>query len=240
MTHGSLFSGIGGFDLAAQWVGWQNIWQCEKDKFCQKVLSKNFPGKIIYDDIITTDWTQAPKVDVISGGFPCQPFSQAGKRTGKEDDRYLWPAMLEVISAIRPTWVVGENVAGIVSMALDDVCADLENQGYEVQPVIIPACAVGATHRRDRVWILAYASSKRVPRLPSQAVCRESSFHGDQNVGGTKDLLRRPSVYAPKLCRGGDGISNRMDRLKSLGNAIVPQVAYEIFMGIDIIENSLP
>jgi len=160
MTHDhiDLFSGIGGFALAARWAGFETVQFVEIDKFCQKVLNKNFPGVPIHDDIKTFHWTEASPF-ILTGGFPCQPFSCAGKRRGKEDDRFLWPEMLRVISEARPTWVIGENVAGFINMGLDDCISDLENQGYEVQTFIIPACAVNAPHRRDRVWIVAHTST---------------------------------------------------------------------------------
>lgn len=160
MTHASLFSGIGGFDLAAEWAGWINVFNCEIDKFCQKVLRYHFPNAIQYEDIKSTDFAiYRGGVDVLTGGFPCQPFSLAGKRRGSDDNRYLWPEMLRAIREIQPRWVVGENVLGIVSwsggMVFEQVCADLEGEGYEVQPFLIPACAVDAPHRRDRVWFVA-------------------------------------------------------------------------------------
>lgn len=160
MTHGSLFSGIGGFDLAAAWAGWENIFACEIDPFCQKVLKYHFPKSTLYENIRTTDFTVwRGRIDVLSGGFPCQPFSTAGKRKGTEDERYLWPEMLRAIREISPRWVVGENVLGIVNwnggMVFEQVCADLEAEGYEVQPYVLPACGVGAPHKRDRVWFAA-------------------------------------------------------------------------------------
>lgn len=160
MTHASLFSGIGGFDLAAEWAGWTNVFNCEIDPFCRKVLAYHFPNAIQYEDVKATDFTvHRGGVDVLTGGFPCQPFSLAGKRRGTSDNRYLWPEMLRAIREIRPRWVVGENVLGIVNwsdgMVFEQVCADLEGEGYEVQPFLIPACAVDAPHRRDRVWFVA-------------------------------------------------------------------------------------
>lgn len=160
MTHGSLFSGIGGFDIAAQWAGWENVFACEIDPFCQKVLKYHFPKSTLYENIRTTDFTiWRGRIDVLSGGFPCQPFSTAGKRKGTEDDRYLWPEMLRAIREISPRWVVGENVLGIVNwnggMVFEQVCADLEAEGYEVQPYVLPACGVGAPHQRNRVWFVA-------------------------------------------------------------------------------------
>lgn len=161
MTHASLFSGIGGFDLAAEWMGWQNVFNCEIDSFCRKVLAYHFPEAKQYEDVKTTDFTiYRGRIDVLTGGFPCQPFSLAGKRKGADDNRYLWPEMLRAIREIKPRWVVGENVFGIVNwsdgMVFEQVQSDLENEGYEVQPYIIPACAVDAPHRRDRVWFVAH------------------------------------------------------------------------------------
>ena len=167
MTHMSLFSGIGGLDIAAEMAGFRTVGQCEWADYPTKVLEKHWPDVPRWRDIRTLtkesfyERTGLRTVDVISGGFPCQPFSiaVAGKRRGKEDDRYLWPEMLRVIKELRPRWVVGENVAGIVSMALDQVLADLEAAGYEARAVIIPACAVDAPHRRDRCAIIANCKS---------------------------------------------------------------------------------
>jgi DNA (cytosine-5)-methyltransferase 1 len=156
LNHISLFSGIGGIDLAAHWAGFQTIQLVERDPFCQKVLQKNFPGVPIHGDITTFDATGfRGRTHLVSGGFPCQPFSHAGKRRGKEDDRHLWPEMLRVIAEAQPTFVLGENVAGFVNLALDDCLFDLEAQGYEAWAFVLPACAVTALHRRDRCFIVA-------------------------------------------------------------------------------------
>lgn len=165
-----LFSGIGGFSLAGSWAGMETAAFCEINEFCQKVLRKNFPGVPIYDDVFAVTREQLEKdgaisgdrtVELVCGGFPCQPFSVAGKQRGKEDDRHLWPEMFRIIQELRPTWVVGENVTGLIRLALDDVLADLESEGYTVRTFIIPASAVGAPHRRDRVWIVGYSDSVR-------------------------------------------------------------------------------
>jgi|LakMenEpi03Aug12_release.lakeMendotaPanAssembly.Ray.scaffolds.fasta_scaffold240306_1 DNA (cytosine-5)-methyltransferase 1 len=163
MTHGSLFSGIGGFDLAAEWMGWENVFHCEWNEFGKKVLHHYWPQSISYHDITKTDFTiHRGKIDILTGGFPCQPYSSAGKRKGKEDERHLWPEMLRAIREIQPRWVVGENVLGLVNwsggLVFHEVQADLEAAGYEVWPYVLPAVSVNAPHRRDRVWFVAYAS----------------------------------------------------------------------------------
>ena len=164
MTHGSLFSGIGGFDLVAEWMGWDNVFHCELNPFGQRVLKYYWPNSITYGDITKTDFTiHRGTIDVLTGGFPCQPYSQAGERRGKEDERHLWPEMLRAIREIQPRWVVGENVRGLTNwnggMVFDEVQSDLETIGYEVTPFILPACSTNAPHRRGRVWFVAYNNS---------------------------------------------------------------------------------
>lgn len=197
MNHASLFSGIGGAEVAASMMGWQNLFHCEIQEFPRKVLDYWFPNSESYEDITKTDFTKwHGKVDVLTGEFPCQPFSLAGRRKGADDNRYLWPQMLRAIRQIHPTWVVGENVAGIKTMVescqvtqmgrtdylfeenhlyreesrftLDKICADLEAEGYSVQPIVIPACAIGAPHRRDRVWIVAHRSDPRAETVQQE------------------------------------------------------------------------
>ena len=351
MRHGSLFSGIGGFDLAAQWMGWETVAQVEWDKWCQKVLAKNFPNSLRFGDIvefnkmlqdgkITTDTecqrtfrqsenkedgrnrkeiftngVQTAKgiipcgnssignderinighIDILTGGFPCQPFSHAGKRKGTDDSRYLWPEMLTTIRILKPTFVVGENVAGLVSMengkTLDGILSDLANEGYQTEQFIIPACGVGAWHRRDRIWIVAYNNNARdrtsegrinknwqkkdEKQQQSQSesngynkvtihytrnkslttndqwVFPDSISRGQSGQGeyersiNTETVKDREAVkfrtgsssdiwsIEPSVGRVANGIPNRVDRLKGLGNAIVPQVAYQIFKAIE-------
>lgn len=152
MNHLDLFSGIGGFSLAAHWAGIETIAFCEKDKFCQKVLAKHWPDVIIYPDVKELDFTA--KVDLLTAGFPCQPFSVAGSKKGVKDDRYLWPEVIRIIALCRPAWVILENVPGIIPM-LDPILADLENQDYSWQAFLVPASSVGAPHKRERIWIIA-------------------------------------------------------------------------------------
>lgn len=325
LTHLSLFSGIGGLDLAAELAGFRTVGQCEWADYPTKVLEKHWPDVPRWRDIRTLtgesfyEKTGMRTVDVVSGGFPCQPFSVAGKRRGKEDDRYLWPEMLRVISELRPAWVVGENVAGIVNMALDTVLSDLENIGYACQALIIPACAVDAPHRRDRVCIvgwkrsacnLFYSNSESAehknigksekgkqeqPRVgglytdvsDSESIRLQREWSGGDQIGGTRpekaqperrcDVLsdtdngswtlwgnREPSTTEetatgradfggrapecvtgewwpaePNVGRVANGVPSRVDRLKCLGNAVVPQQFYPIFQTIADIERGI-
>lgn len=347
MTHASLFSGIGGFDYAAALLGWINIFDCEIDAFCRKVLEYHFPNSVHYGDItkqIFKEWRG--KIDVLSGGFPCQPFSLAGQRKGADDNRYLWPEMLRVIREILPRWVVGENVAGILTMVqpgaevevggqaslfgedyrkrvlhrqeyvIETICRDLECEGYAVQPLLIPACAVGAPHRRDRIWFIAHRTNAGVEAMQFTgqngiyAVGTSSHADGDRYTScGTscrteKERCERDAVSGQRggrcewfngldgfsriaadpygkrqkygndqgperrnkpderfktqysssiwekfptqspICSGDDGLSGRLDGItfskwrqesvKAYGNAIVPQVAYEIFKTIEL------
>jgi len=287
MKHGSLFSGIGGFDLAAEWMGWENVFQVEWDGFCQKVLAKNFPNVKRYGDIKEFDGTKyRGLIDIISGGFPCQPYSLAGRRKGKADDRHLWPEMLRTIREIQPHWIVGENVPGIINwsggLVFHEVQIDLETEGYEVFPLILPAVGRGGIHRRRRVWFIAHASSyakskqnrksfktkgagqtinKSIRRRQLQTVQYNglddlSQYITNTNINGLQRNTPKPQTqrYAngfyeivnggnypseSPICRTNDGISNRVDRIKGLGNAIVPQVVYQIFKTIEEINNKL-
>lgn len=334
MRHLDLFSGIGGFALAAQTVWgeeYENIGFCDNDKFCQQVLKKHWPNSPIYDDIRTltnassarrqqesgsslgdegshegwlkknnnqsTSYDQSARsADLITGGFPCQPFSAAGRRKGTADDRHLWPEMFRVIREFAPLWVVAENVRGLATwndgMVLEQVCADLESEGYQVQPFIIPAVALNAPHRRDRIWFVAHRTGDRREgrktafptqkghaTRPKQARQLARRFEGpysddtDTQRSGLEKRKKKLRTWlqnfignnreqkswsnewlevAAELCRVDDGLpaeldglklsksAHRKERLKSLGNAIVPQVAMEIFKTIKSLTNPGP
>jgi DNA (cytosine-5)-methyltransferase 1 len=295
MRHGSLFSGIGGFDLAAEWMGWENIFHCEWMEFPRKVLDYHFPNADSHIDICKTDFKKyANTIDILTGGFPCQPFSLAGKRKGQDDERYLWGEMLRAIQEIKPRFVIAENVFGITNidggLVFQQVCLDLENEGYEVQPFIIPASAKNAPHRRDRCWFIAYANGNDGRSTNRESGCQESKANGEGeqsvhsrtwtngNEGNVADSqrnglehwnearnLQTESIKTQKkggnftndfeangsqsnwemfptkspICSGNDGLSNRLDgitfpkwraeSIKGYGNAIVPQIAYQLF-----------
>jgi DNA (cytosine-5)-methyltransferase 1 len=270
MIHGDLFSGIGGFSLAARWAGWSTSMLCEINPFDHHILKHHFPDAKIHSDIRKTDFTfYRGSIDVLTGGFPCQPFSQAGKRKGTDDERHLWPEMLRAIREIAPRWIVGENVRGLLNwdggMAFEQVCIDLESEGYEVQPVLIPACAINAPHRRDRVWIVAHRANARIKsvRREGENAVYESEFStnttsggGEENNGGRKSGFAHEKS-APNnwqkfptqspICGGGDGIPTELDgitfskwrneSISGYGNAVVPQVPLQIFKTINEIES---
>lgn len=298
MRHVDLFSGIGGFALAARMVGGiETVEFCEREPYAQRVLRKHWPYVPICNDIYEFKGNEYGPIDFITGGFPCQPYSVAGKRRGNEDDRAIWPQMLRVIREARPRWVLGENVPGIISLALDGVLADLEAEGYACESFVVPACAVDAKHRRDRVWIVAnsnksdsrtrgngreYPIGERAhnelagpdqgPKPVAHRTCNgwrqgkqdagrciEGTGTGPQsgswNNGETladcheqrpqrhgrlqqcaSELPSGPIRWPDEeewfaesgMGRVAHGIPNRVDRLRGLGNAIVPQVAAEI------------
>tara|TARA_R110002126_G_scaffold73328_1_gene182921 strand:+ start:817 stop:1719 length:903 start_codon:yes stop_codon:yes gene_type:complete len=294
MTHGSLFSGIGGFDLASKWMGWENVFHCEYDPFCQKVLKHHFPNSKLYEDVRTFDATDyAGRIDLLSGGFPCQPFSNAGLRKGTEDDRHLWPQMLRIIREISPRYVVGENVRGLLNwsggLVFEEVCSDLEAEGYEVTPYLLPACGKDAPHRRDRIWFIAHSNDSYDGRTPRQneseskeerlqernkiqQLSQSSKVFGnapdtdielskcgnDNREDGRSEQTERTKSFGkprgweefptqPPICGRDDGFPEGLDgitvsrwrnqSLKSYGNAIVPQVAHEIFKAIQKMED---
>lgn len=246
MTHASLFSGIGGFDLAAQWAGWDNIFNCEKDQFCQNILKNHFPNAIQYSDIQTTDFTiWRGHIDVLTGGFPCQPFSSAGKRLGTSDERNLWSEMLRAIREIQPKWIVGENVLGIINwsegLVFNQVCADLETEGYQVTPYVLPVAGVGALHQRYRVWFIAHAqrlglSASKIQRgaKPKEQVRHEYSMPTLETI--------KAYDFRSKSNKHGviDGLPIGLDEcsLHAYGNAIAPQLALLIFNAINLYQAS--
>lgn len=306
MNHGSLFSGIGGFDLAAEWMGWENKFHCEWNEFGQKVLKYYWPNATSYENIKTTDFSiWRGKISILTGGFPCQPYSNAGKRKGKEDERHLWPEMLRAIREIQPKYIVGENVYGIVNwnggMVFDEVQSEMEAAGYEVIPVILPACGINAPHRRERVWFIAFNSNGSTNRQKEsvggknrggiqeskqERIFRETynKFKGFNNIqhkeraatdtnsiglSGQRRTERQINTkedeywkkyriiddggwpYKSPIRGRNDGISERLDiesiseknwceqTIQGFGNAIVPQVAFEIFKIIELIDNEI-
>lgn len=310
MNHGSLFSGIGGFDLAAEWMGWNNLFHCEWNPFGQKVLKHYWPEAESFHDITQTDFKPyANRIDILTGGFPCQPYSLAGKRKGKDDERHLWPEMLRAIREIQPRWVVGENVFGLINwsggLVFHKVQSDLETEGYEVFPYVLPAAAVNAPHRRDRVWFVAHSNSAGLQkarteqqtagieqhgkldglstdssneRIESVRSEREHTIYGLRNAEAINGFLRNanyPNSTSKQgeyirqkgqrqfnrsdsrngidgfkdfptqslICGGNDGLPTKLDgitfskwrneSIKAYGNAIVPQVALQIFKAIE-------
>lgn len=277
--------------MAAEWMGWSNLFNCEWEEFPRQVLKHHFPNAIQYGDIKELDATAyAGRVDILTGGFPCQPYSLAGKRKGKEDERHLWPEMLRVVRECAPRYVVGENVRGLVGwndgLVFEEVCSDLEAEGYAVQPFLLPACGVGAPHRRDRVWFVAYAHDKgrsdghrQVQRADGEVRQRDDRsepcdasggnasdtdnkrLQGGKVTGGIEQSGKeRKQQFAgcvrptwqnfptvPPVCGGDDGLPKELDgitfskwrreSIKAYGNAIVPQVALQIFRAIEQYEN---
>jgi len=290
MKHGSLFSGLGGFDLAAEWMGWENIFHCEWMEFPRKVLDYHFPNADSHIDICKTNFKKyANKIDILTGGFPCQPFSMAGKRKGTDDERYLWGEMLRAIQEIKPAFVIAENVFGITNiddgLVFEQVCIDLEAEGYEVQPFVIPAAAKNAPHRRDRVWFVAtntdgngfnerhgnYEKHSSQGGQYAQRDIKQSNVNGDatdthsrrtqtrqdrevlgesHRQGATGGFINdntqsnwKQFPTQPPICGGDDGLPTELDgitfpkwraeSIKGYGNAIVPQVALEIFKQLE-------
>jgi DNA (cytosine-5)-methyltransferase 1 len=264
-----LFSGIGGFSLAASWAGGiETVAFCEIEPYCQKVLKKHWPDVPIFEDITKLRGEDVGAVELICGGPPCQPASCAGMRRGAEDDRWLWPEAIRLVREIHPRWCVFENPTGILTLdggvAFEHLLLELEAEGYEVQPVIIPACAVGAPHRRDRVWIVAYSQGRDDRRIPGkiqkqdeQQTKKRPQTWSAELGGASQTVTDTPSILPqrlrdrqgqeqpwrgswwsiePNVGRVAYGIPSRVDRLRGLGNAIVPQVAQEIFKAIVDIE----
>lgn len=240
MKHVDLCSGIGGFALGFQWAGLSKpVMFCDVEPWCRKVLAKHWPDVPIEEDVkvLANEPERIPDCTILTAGYPCQPFSQAGKRRGAEDDRHIWPYINEIIAHKRPTWCVFENVYGHVSMGLDEVLSDLEGQGYATRAFIVPACGVDAPHKRDRIWIIARnmadANGKGLERqwrgneLVSAREARHTACDCGEEVRARKAWLPEPAVG-----RVAHGIPRRVDRLRGLGNAIVPQIAMRIGLTI--------
>lgn len=288
MKHGSLFSGIGGFELAAQWMGWENIFHSEINPFGSKILDYYWPNSENIGDVKNADFTKyAGQIDIITGGFPCQPYSTAGKRFGKEDERHLWPYMLKAIREIKPRWVIGENVRGLISwnegMVFDEVHTDLETEGYEVQAFVLPASGVNAPHRRERVWFVAHTNFSRSEKSKlqySDILARPSWDNWETEIEPNENKLSASDTESTRfpsrierqreeqsrrgdvrnsipgywkdfpsespVCSGDDGLPSRLDgitiprwrkeSIMAYGNAIVPQVAFQLFKVIQKID----
>ena len=227
----SLFSGIGGLDMAAEWAGFKTVAFCERDEFCQKVLRKHWPKVRIFDDVRTLDTSELPAIDIVFGGYPCQPFSSAGQRKGTEDERHMWPHMLDIVRRTKPAWVVGENVKGHISLGLDEVLDDMESEGFETRAFAIPAGAVKAPHSRERVFVVSYSESNRHREGGEiRDFCKEDGGSGSRLL--SKFAFSTWWDTEPGIPRVAHGVPDRMDRLRSLGNAVVPQQAYPIFAAI--------
>ena len=192
-----LFSGIGGFSLGLEWAGMSTVAMCEKDPYCRKILAKHWPHLTIHEDIRNLDGKQyADSIDVVCGGFPCQPFSVAGKQRGSDDDRHLWPEMLRVIQESKPRWVIGENVFGFINMELDNVQADLEREHYTVRKFVLPAVAVDAHHRRDRIFIISYANSPAVWDISERQAQGRDHFQAVRQTFTPDDGKAQPLAYS--------------------------------------------
>lgn len=250
MRHSSLFSGIGGFDLAAKWMGWENVFQCEIDSYCNAILKKHFPTTIRYGNIKQEDFTRwNGSIDIISGGPPCQAVSKAGKRRGKADERWLFPEYKRVLSEVAPRWAVIENVRNLLRMGINEILDDLEEEGYISQPYLVPASAVGAFHNRERIWIVALKKDAYDTYTNSLGPYREEEHQRGSYEWGIEfrhQQISLPGSLVSQSVRNGtdprifgatNGISHRVDRIKSVGNAISPQVALQIFKAIQKVDN---
>jgi DNA (cytosine-5)-methyltransferase 1 len=212
LSVGSLFSGIGGLDLGLERAGMHVIWQSEIDPYASRVLAKHWPNTPNLGNVKEINWHDTPRPDVICGGYPCQPFSVAGKRRAEADERHLFPWVADAIRILRPRYAILENVAGHLTAGFGTVLGTLAEIGYDNQWDCIPAASIGAPHRRDRLFIVAMDAN------------RKSKLFGP--------IFRQPKrkewLPEPHMDRVADGISSRMDRLRGLGNAVVPQVAEHI------------
>jgi DNA (cytosine-5)-methyltransferase 1 len=228
LTVGSLFSGIGGLDLGLERAGMRVIWQSEIDPFCCKILKKHWPGVVNYGDIRNIEWQHVEQPDVICGGYPCQPFSNAGKRQGEQDPRHLWPVMFDAICNLRPRYAIMENVRGHLSMGFGTVLRDLAKIGFNAEWQVLPAAAVGAPQKRERLFIVAYPNNTRGERSYDNAkhtrpVCERYEIF--KPIKPSSSFVNEQQwLSEPRLDRVATGIPQRVDRLKGLGNAVVPQI----------------
>ncbi len=250
LTHLSLFSGIGGLDLAAEWAGFKTVGQCEWADYPTKVLEKHWPDverwkdihELSADEFIRRTGIEKGELTCISGGFPCQPHSVAGKREASSDERDLWPEYRRVIDEIRPKWVVAENVRGLLSSEdgrfFRGILRDFADLGYDVGWCCYRAAEVGAIHPRERVFIIAHASSNRLEGNFTEEIQKQSRCSRKPMYREIEDWARRCNVFKPKLLRNYNGVPRQVDRLMTLGNAVMPQQAHPIFKAIAEIELS--
>ena len=270
LSHLDLFSGIGGFSLGLESAGLvETVAFCDFDDYCQKVLKKNFPGVPIYNDVKELNYDKLKTdgintIDIITGGYPCQPFSVAGRQKGEQDPRQVWPEMFRLIQELRPSWVIGENVAGHIKLGLDTVLENLESEGYSARTFSISASSIGANHKRERIWIVANSESigshGREDREHMDQRNTERKARGESSYVSYTDYERLEGLgekhklregkreeqiswngwweIEPDVGRVAHGVPKSMDRLKCLGNSVVPRIPYLIGLAIkETIEN---
>ena len=245
MTFGSLFSGIGGIDLGLERAGWKCKWQVENNEFCLKILNKHWPDVRKYEDIKEISIHELENVDMVAGGFPCQPVSIIGKRRGQSDPRWLWPEFACIISKVRPQYVFVENVPGLLHNGIGDVLVDLATLRYDAEWDCIPASFIGAQHKRERIFIVAHTKSRYAyPSKQSGTYQKVEWRNKSSSKVGNRNIFKILSKSNPRvpcltgICGVINGVSNRMDRIRALGNAVVPQVSEYIGRLIIDYENS--
>ena len=230
LTVGSLFSGIGGLDLGLERAGLKVIWQSEIDPYCNKILKKHWPEVPNYGNIKDINWTSVARPDVICGGYPCQPFSMAGKRKGKDDPRHLWPWVRTAISELQPRYAILENVRGHLTMGGLQVIGELAEIGYDAEWRIVSAAGVGAPHRRERIIIVAYPNDSKLGNdnhggINTRTIRSRGKVFIADSAGSSPSRSDSHWVSEPRMGRVADGVSDRVDKLRGLGNAVVPQLA---------------
>jgi DNA (cytosine-5)-methyltransferase 1 len=224
MTFGSLFAGIGGMDLGLERAGMECRWQVEIDPFCRKVLAKHWPNVKRYEDVRTVDWREVERVDLIAGGFPCQPVSLAGLRRGESDERWMWPEFARAVRGVGPGVVLIENVPGLLTRGMGEVLGDLAALGFVAEWSTLSACALGATHPRERLFIVAYTESEGLPQSALGGFS-PSRFAGPESSGVLAGREASQWATEPAVGRMAPGFPGRVDSIRALGNAVVPQVA---------------